>query len=90
MPIDLEYTSVEEIDKVRHNKVVQFYSLALTLSLWQHYAALRAGFKSGKLRSVAYRKYQLLQLLYLVRDNDKRFAAALTSDLGRPELECYL
>jgi len=67
--VDLEYTSVEEIDK--------------------HYAALRAGFKSGKLRSLAYRKYQLLQLLYLVRDNDKRFAEALTSDLGRPELECY-
>ncbi|KAF8226652.1 NAD-aldehyde dehydrogenase [Tricholoma matsutake] len=55
----------------------------------KHYAALRAGFKSGKLKSVAYRKYQLLQLAYLIRDNEKRFVEALTSDLGRPTFEGY-
>jgi aldehyde dehydrogenase (NAD+) len=48
---------------------------------------LRKGFESGKLKSIAYRKYQLLQLGYLVQDNAKRFEEALASDLGRPALE---
>ncbi|RDB27993.1 Aldehyde dehydrogenase, dimeric NADP-preferring [Hypsizygus marmoreus] len=48
---------------------------------------LRAGFQSGKLKSIAYRKYQLLRLAYLVKDNAKRFEKALASDLGRPPLE---
>ncbi|KII87684.1 hypothetical protein PLICRDRAFT_141625 [Plicaturopsis crispa FD-325 SS-3] len=49
--------------------------------------ALRAGFNSGKLKSIAYRKYQILQLGYLVKDNQQRFKDALASDLGRPPLE---
>ncbi|KAF8221246.1 NAD-aldehyde dehydrogenase [Tricholoma matsutake] len=55
----------------------------------KHYAALRAGFNSGKFKSIAYRKYQLLQLAYLIRDNEKRFVEALASDLGKPALESY-
>ncbi|KAG6829108.1 hypothetical protein H0H92_005650 [Tricholoma furcatifolium] len=51
------------------------------------HAELRAGFKSGKLRPIAYRKYQLLQLAYLIKDNAKRFEEALKADLGRPALE---
>ncbi|KAJ8516845.1 hypothetical protein ONZ45_g5915 [Pleurotus djamor] len=51
------------------------------------HATLRAGFNSGKLKSLAYRRYQLLQLGYLFKDNAKRFEEALKSDLGRPELE---
>ncbi|KAL0959771.1 hypothetical protein HGRIS_011461 [Hohenbuehelia grisea] len=49
--------------------------------------ALRDGFNSGKLKTIAYRKYQLLQLAYMMKDNAKRFEEALTSDLGRPPLE---
>ncbi|KAK2461146.1 hypothetical protein APHAL10511_006673 [Amanita phalloides] len=53
------------------------------------HAALREGHEGGKLRSIEYRKYQLLQLGYLVKDNAKRFEEALQVDLGRPTLECY-
>ncbi|KAJ7461546.1 NAD-aldehyde dehydrogenase [Mycena latifolia] len=52
-------------------------------------AELLAGFNSGKTKSVAFRKYQLLQLAYLVKDNEKLFVDALASDLGRPALESY-
>ncbi|KAL4266815.1 aldehyde dehydrogenase family protein [Pleurotus pulmonarius] len=51
---------------------------------------LRSGFYSGKLRSIAYRKYQVLQLGYLFQDNAERIDAALTADLGRPSVENYL
>lgn len=51
------------------------------------HAELRAGFKSGKLKSIAYRKYQLLQLGYLVKDNVQRFEETMKADLGRPALE---
>ncbi|KAG6865231.1 hypothetical protein C0991_004289 [Blastosporella zonata] len=51
------------------------------------HAELRAGFQSGRLRSIAYRKYQLLKLAYLIKDNSKRFEDALRTDLGRPPLE---
>ncbi|KAJ7217157.1 NAD-aldehyde dehydrogenase [Mycena pura] len=50
-------------------------------------AELRAGFNSGKTKSIAYRKYQLLQLAYLVQDNSKRFEDALVQDLDRPAVE---
>ncbi|KAG5649774.1 hypothetical protein H0H81_002077 [Sphagnurus paluster] len=50
---------------------------------------LRAGYQSGKLKSIAYRKYQLLQLAYLMKDNSKRFEEALLADLGRPSLEAH-
>ncbi|PFH47014.1 hypothetical protein AMATHDRAFT_153157 [Amanita thiersii Skay4041] len=53
------------------------------------HSALRAGHNSGKLRSLEYRRYQLLQLAYLVQDNAKRFEEALSKDLGRPALESY-
>jgi aldehyde dehydrogenase (NAD+)/aldehyde dehydrogenase (NAD(P)+) len=48
---------------------------------------LKASFKNGKLKSVPYRKAQLLQLAYLVHDNIQRFQEALASDLGRPKVE---
>lgn len=51
------------------------------------HAELRTGFQSGKLKPIAYRKYQLLQLAYLVKDNSKRLEEALVKDLGRPPLE---
>ncbi|KAH9916496.1 aldehyde dehydrogenase [Amylocystis lapponica] len=49
---------------------------------------LRRAFYSGKAKTVAYRKEQLLQLAYLLKDNWERFRQAFFSDLGRPPLEC--
>ncbi|KAF8190927.1 aldehyde dehydrogenase [Mycena galopus ATCC 62051] len=50
-------------------------------------AELQAGFNSGKTKSIAFRKYQLLQFAYLIQDNAKAFEEALASDLGRHALE---
>ncbi|KAJ7137785.1 aldehyde dehydrogenase [Mycena epipterygia] len=55
----------------------------------QIHAELRAGFNSGKTKSVAYRKYQLLQLAYLVQDNVDALVDAIAQDLGRPPLETH-
>ena len=60
------------------------------LTLGQIHAELRAGFNSGKLKSIEYRKYQLLQLAYLVQENADRIEKALQSDLGRPTIESRL
>ncbi|KDQ07572.1 hypothetical protein BOTBODRAFT_59883 [Botryobasidium botryosum FD-172 SS1] len=49
----------------------------------------RAGFKTGRARSIAYRKEQLLQLGYMFQENTERFTEALASDLGRPVQETY-
>ncbi|KAG8903586.1 hypothetical protein FRC01_009144, partial [Tulasnella sp. 417] len=48
---------------------------------------LKASFNSGKLRSIEYRKNQLLQLAYLVNENSKRIEDALAVDLGRHTVE---
>ncbi|KAG9048893.1 hypothetical protein FS837_011802 [Tulasnella sp. UAMH 9824] len=48
---------------------------------------LQAGFNSGKLKSIEYRKNQLLQLAYLVKENSKRFEDAFAIDLGRHAVE---
>ncbi|KAJ7632988.1 NAD-aldehyde dehydrogenase [Roridomyces roridus] len=53
------------------------------------HAELKAGFQTGKTKSLAYRKYQLLQLGYLIKDNAKRFEEALAQDLGRHAFESY-
>ncbi|KAG6818812.1 hypothetical protein H0H93_001417 [Arthromyces matolae] len=81
---DLKYTPLDEIEKV--STVISFSQPKVT-GYWQYHADLRAGFKTGKLRSIEYRKYQLLQLAYMLKDNVKRFEDALKSDLGRPALE---
>ncbi|KAF8156031.1 NAD-aldehyde dehydrogenase [Crassisporium funariophilum] len=51
------------------------------------YNELRAGFASGRLKPIEYRKYQLAQLAYMIKDNMARFEEALKADLGRPALE---
>jgi hypothetical protein len=61
----------------------------LLLTHPKDYNALRKGFNSGKFKSIAYRKYQLLQLAYLLHDNAKRFEEAFKADLGRPPYESY-
>ncbi|KAF9051962.1 NAD-aldehyde dehydrogenase [Panaeolus papilionaceus] len=48
---------------------------------------LRAGFASEKMKPIAYRKYQLQKLMYMVKDNMSKFEETLKSDLNRPVLE---
>ncbi|KAI0956945.1 hypothetical protein AcW1_005500 [Taiwanofungus camphoratus] len=48
---------------------------------------LHKAFRSGKTKSIAYRKQQLLQLCYLLQDNLERFKDAFAADLGRPAEE---
>lgn len=51
---------------------------------------LHKAFRSGKTKSIAYRKQQLLQLCYLLQDNLERFKDAFAADLGRPAEEADL
>ncbi|KZP08657.1 ALDH-like protein [Athelia psychrophila] len=51
---------------------------------------LRNGFNSKSLQNLAYRKSQVLQLVYLVQDNTQAFLDALKTDLNRPETESHL
>jgi len=50
-------------------------------------SAAQKCFKSGKARSIPYRKEQLLHLGYMFQDNSELFQQALASDLGRPATE---
>ncbi|KAI0709501.1 aldehyde dehydrogenase [Earliella scabrosa] len=54
-----------------------------------HARALQA-FLDGKLRSIPYRKAQIAQLGYMIKDNEQRFLDAFMQDLGRPVLESKL
>lgn len=56
----------------------------------QIHAELKKTFLSGKARSIAFRKKQVLQLAYLVQENTARFQKSLASDLGRHKLESNL
>ncbi|KAG8967433.1 hypothetical protein FRC03_009953 [Tulasnella sp. 419] len=48
---------------------------------------LREGFSSGKLRPIEYRKQQLAQLMYMLKDNAELYAQAYKKDLGRHSFE---
>ncbi|EIW52056.1 NAD-aldehyde dehydrogenase [Trametes versicolor FP-101664 SS1] len=47
----------------------------------------RQAYRTGKTKSVAFRKEQIAQLGYLLKDNEQNFIDALKQDLGRPSLE---
>ena len=83
----LTYTSLDEVDQVS----AAFYSTEsiniVTSRNLQTHAALRAGYKSGKAKSIKYRKHQLLQLAYLLQDNRERFNESIKNDLGRSPME---
>ncbi|TFY68960.1 hypothetical protein EVJ58_g700 [Rhodofomes roseus] len=51
---------------------------------------LRRAFRTGKTKSIAFRKQQLLNLCYLVEDNWERIKDAFFADLGRPREEAQL
>lgn len=88
--VELQYTPVEEIEKVRPTQ--SFVSRFAFIIVLQIHASLQTGFKSGKARDIKYRKHQLLQLAYLLKDNKDRFNEAAKHDLGRsyPENEMYV
>lgn len=50
---------------------------------------LRQTFKSGRTRSVAWRKTQLTALLQLIKDHEKKVFEALYQDLGKHPVEAY-
>ncbi|EJD01021.1 NAD-aldehyde dehydrogenase [Fomitiporia mediterranea MF3/22] len=54
------------------------------------YARLSAEFLKWRTRSIEFRKQQLSQLAYLVKDNQQRFEEALSHDLGKPALEAII
>ena len=56
----------------------------------QIHARARAAFRSGKTKSIAFRKEQIAQVGYMLKDNEQRFKDALKHDLGRPEVETEL
>ncbi|KAG1748357.1 Aldehyde/histidinol dehydrogenase [Suillus paluster] len=51
------------------------------------YSTLHKTFLSGKTKPIEARKVQILQLAYLLQDNQERFKEAFAIDLGRPSLE---
>ena len=70
---------------------VLVYNLPLTCRCWpanmQLHAGLRAGFRSGKPNLIGCPRYQLLQVIYLTKNNVGRSGKAPKLDLGRPPLE---
>ncbi|KAF8878199.1 aldehyde dehydrogenase [Infundibulicybe gibba] len=50
---------------------------------------LRATFRKGITKPIAWRRHQLLQLARLAQENAEQLAAALAADLGRPKMEAY-
>lgn len=53
------------------------------------YTTLQETFKSGKTKSIAWRKWQLKQLWWMVCDNEAAIAKALHADLNRHDFETY-
>ncbi|OBZ72513.1 Aldehyde dehydrogenase family 3 member H1 [Grifola frondosa] len=51
---------------------------------------VRRGFRSGKAKSIAYRKEQIAQVGYLLQDHAERWKEAFLADLGRPPSETEL
>ncbi len=51
---------------------------------------LSENFHAGKPKSISYRKEQLLQLAYMIKDNCDRLRDALMEDIGRPALEAQM
>ncbi|PCH40560.1 aldehyde dehydrogenase [Wolfiporia cocos MD-104 SS10] len=51
---------------------------------------LRQAFRSRRSRDIAFRKQQLLQLCYLIEDNQDRLKEAFKADLGRPAEEAEM
>ena len=53
------------------------------------YRTLQQTFKSGKTKSIAWRKWQLKQMFWLIADNEEAVVKALHADLNRHDFESY-
>ncbi|KAK3168341.1 hypothetical protein OEA41_004788 [Lepraria neglecta] len=53
------------------------------------YTTLQQTFKSGKTKSIAWRKWQLKQMFWLIADNEEAVVKALHADLNRHDFESY-
>ena len=53
------------------------------------YTTLHKTFKTGKTKSLAWRKWQIKQLFWMVADNEEAIAKALKTDLNRHKFEAY-
>ena len=53
------------------------------------YTTLHNTFKTGKTKSLAWRKWQLKNMFWMVADNEEAIAKALNTDLNRHEFESY-
>nr|VWO99665.1 Probable 3-oxoacyl-[acyl-carrier-protein] reductase oxidoreductase (EC [Ganoderma boninense] len=97
-----DYTPLDEIPKVRfyyywpwrlglpalwNFLAVKFDPKHSLHPAFQIHARARQAYKSGRAKSIAYRKEQIAQVGYLLKDNEERFKDALKQDLGRPFLE---
>ncbi|KZT21750.1 aldehyde dehydrogenase [Neolentinus lepideus HHB14362 ss-1] len=51
---------------------------------------LKQTFRSGKARSLAWRRHQLHQVARMAKENEEAFMAAMKSDLGKPRMESWL
>ncbi|GJJ10827.1 hypothetical protein Clacol_005055 [Clathrus columnatus] len=54
------------------------------------YTTLNESFRSGKTKSIEFRKDQLLKFAYMFSDNINNFVETLKQDIGRPSLEALL
>lgn len=50
---------------------------------------LRAAFRTGRTRPMAWRREQLKRLIKLLRENEEQVLAALKADMGKPMVEAY-
>ncbi len=53
------------------------------------YSTLQETFKTGKTKGIAWRKWQLKQIWWMVCDNEEAIAKALHADLNRHDFESY-
>ena len=53
------------------------------------YTTVHKTFKTGKTKSLAWRKWQLKQLYWMVADNEEAIVKALDTDLSRHEFESH-
>ncbi|KAF3384829.1 hypothetical protein F1880_002318 [Penicillium rolfsii] len=54
------------------------------------HSTLVTTFRTGKTKDIAWRKWQLKQLWWLVEENEQALIDAIASDLNRPSFETYL
>lgn len=65
-------------------------TLTATGSIAGQVAALRAGYRSGITRPLAWRRSQLQAMVRMLEENEGELQAALATDLGKPVTEGYL